>query len=65
MDAKPHYFKIGVFVLIAVALIVVAVILFGAGLFGQERRTGEAMITARSGSRRRAPEARRSPVGKS
>jgi len=35
MDAKPHYFKIGIFVLIAVALIVVAVILFGAGLFGQ------------------------------
>ena len=35
MDAKPHYFKIGMFVLVAVALIVVAVVLFGAGLLGQ------------------------------
>lgn len=35
MDAKPHYFKIGIFVLIAVALITVAIILFGAGLFAQ------------------------------
>ncbi|OHB67972.1 MAG: hypothetical protein A2Y77_08470, partial [Planctomycetes bacterium RBG_13_62_9] len=35
MDAKPHYFKVGLFVLVAVVLIVVAVILFGAGLFAQ------------------------------
>ncbi|MEN6335177.1 MAG: MlaD family protein [Phycisphaerales bacterium] len=32
MDAKPHYFKIGIFVLVAIALIVVAVVVFGAGL---------------------------------
>jgi len=37
MDAKPHYFRIGLFVLVATVLIVVAVILFGAGLFTQNR----------------------------
>ena len=36
MDAKPHYFKIGVFVLAATALIVVAVVVFGAGMLGQD-----------------------------
>ena len=36
MDAKPHYFKIGIFVLIAVALIVLAVVIFGAGLLAQD-----------------------------
>jgi paraquat-inducible protein B len=35
MDAKPHYFKIGIFVLIAVALIVVTVVIFGAGLLAR------------------------------
>ena len=35
MDAKPHYFKIGVFVLIAVALTVTAVVVFGAGLLAR------------------------------
>ncbi len=35
MDAKPHYFKIGIFVLVAVVLIVVAVVIFGAGLLAQ------------------------------
>lgn len=33
MSTKPHYFRIGIFVIFAVALIVIAVILFGAGLF--------------------------------
>jgi ABC-type transporter Mla subunit MlaD len=37
MDAKPNYFRLGLFVLAALALIVVAVILFGAGLFVQNR----------------------------
>jgi ABC-type transporter Mla subunit MlaD len=37
MDARPHYFKIGIFVLVAVVLIVVAIILFSAGLFAQNR----------------------------
>ncbi len=37
MDAKPHYFRIGIFVLIAVVLMVVAIILFGAGLFQKNR----------------------------
>jgi hypothetical protein len=36
MDAKPHYFKIGIFVLLAIALIVTAVILFGGGFLGRE-----------------------------
>jgi paraquat-inducible protein B len=33
MSTKPHYFRIGVFVIVAVVLIVIAVTLFGAGLF--------------------------------
>lgn len=37
MDAKPHYFRIGLFVLVALTLIVVAVVLFGAGLFAQNK----------------------------
>ncbi len=37
MDAKPHYFRIGLFVLAALTLIVVAVVLFGAGLFAQSK----------------------------
>lgn len=36
MDAKPHYFKIGIFVLVAMALVVVAVVVFGAGLLAQD-----------------------------
>lgn len=35
MSAKPHYFRIGVFVIIALVLIVIAVILFGAGLLAR------------------------------
>jgi len=37
MDAKPHYFRIGLFVLVGLTLIVVAVVLFGAGLFAQNK----------------------------
>lgn len=37
MDAKPRYFRIGLFVLAALTLIVVAVVLFGAGLFAPEK----------------------------
>jgi paraquat-inducible protein B len=37
MDAKPHYFRVGLFVLVALTLIVAAVILFGAGLFAQNK----------------------------
>lgn len=37
MDAKPHYFKIGLFVLVAVVLIVVAIVLFSIGLFARDR----------------------------
>lgn len=36
MDAKPHYFKIGIFVLMAVVLIVGAVVVFGAGMLGRD-----------------------------
>jgi len=35
MSTKPHYFRIGVFVIVAVALVVIAVTLFGAGLFAR------------------------------
>ncbi len=37
MNAKANYFKIGLFVIIAVALIVVAVVIFGSGLFTKEK----------------------------
>jgi paraquat-inducible protein B len=45
MDAKPHYFRIGIFVLTALALIVVAVVLFGAGLFAQNKLYVESYFT--------------------
>ncbi len=37
MSTKPHYFKIGLFVILATLLIVVAVVTFGAGLLAQDR----------------------------
>ena len=37
MSTKPHYFRIGVFVIVAIALIVIAVVLFGAGLFARNK----------------------------
>ena len=37
MSMKPNYFKIGVFVILATALIFGAVVVFGAGLFAQEK----------------------------
>jgi ABC-type transporter Mla subunit MlaD len=36
MGTKPNYFKIGVFVIVAVVLTVAAVIVFGGGLFAQK-----------------------------
>jgi ABC-type transporter Mla subunit MlaD len=37
MSLKPNYFKIGVFVIVAFILILTAVVVFGAGLFAQEK----------------------------
>lgn len=37
MGMKPNYFKIGIFVIVAVVLIVAAMIIFGAGLFAKEK----------------------------
>ena len=37
MSTKPNYFKIGLFIIISVTLIVVAVIIWGAGLFTKEK----------------------------
>jgi phospholipid/cholesterol/gamma-HCH transport system substrate-binding protein len=37
MSARPNYFKIGVFVIIGVLLIVTGLIMFGAGLFSQPK----------------------------
>jgi len=37
MSMKPNYFKIGVFVILAMALIFGAAVVFGAGLFAQEK----------------------------
>jgi len=45
MDAKPHYFRIGLFVLVALVLIVTAVVLFGAGLFAQNKLHVESYFT--------------------
>jgi phospholipid/cholesterol/gamma-HCH transport system substrate-binding protein/paraquat-inducible protein B len=36
MSTKPNYFKIGLFIIISVTLIVVAVVIWGAGLFTKE-----------------------------
>lgn len=37
MSMKPHYFKIGVFVILAMILIFIAAVFLGAGLFAQEK----------------------------
>lgn len=37
MSTKPNYFKIGLFIIISVILIVVAVIIWGSGLFTKEK----------------------------
>lgn len=37
MSTKPNYFKIGLFIIISVTLIVVAVIIWGAGLFTKKK----------------------------
>jgi phospholipid/cholesterol/gamma-HCH transport system substrate-binding protein/paraquat-inducible protein B len=37
MSAKPNYFKIGLFIIISVTLIVVAVVIWGAGLFTKDK----------------------------
>jgi phospholipid/cholesterol/gamma-HCH transport system substrate-binding protein/paraquat-inducible protein B len=37
MSRRPNYFKIGLFVIVAVALILAAVIIFGGGIFAQKR----------------------------
>jgi paraquat-inducible protein B len=37
MSLKPNYFKIGVFVIAAIVLILAAIVVFGAGLFTQEK----------------------------
>ncbi len=45
MSMKPNYFKIGVFVILATALIFGAAVVFGAGLFGQDRIYFETYFT--------------------
>lgn len=37
MSMKPHYFKIGIFVILAMILIFIAAVFLGAGLFAQEK----------------------------
>lgn len=37
MSTKPHYFKIGMFVILATLIIVAAVIIFGAGLLARDK----------------------------
>jgi ABC-type transporter Mla subunit MlaD len=45
MGTKPHYFKIGIFVIFAVTLLVVAVILFGAGLLAHDEMRFESYFS--------------------
>jgi ABC-type transporter Mla subunit MlaD len=45
MSTKPHYFRIGIFVIFAVALIVIAVILFGAGLLAHDEMRFESYFS--------------------
>ena len=37
MGTKPNYFKIGIFVIVAVILILAAVAIWGSGLFAEEK----------------------------
>ena len=37
MSTKPNYFKLGLFILIALSLLVIAIILFGSGVFEKEK----------------------------
>ncbi len=37
MSTKPNYFKIGLFVILSVTLIVIAVVIWGAGLFTKDK----------------------------
>ncbi|MFZ9023364.1 MAG: MlaD family protein, partial [Anaerohalosphaeraceae bacterium] len=37
MSTKPNYFKLGLFILIALFLLVTAIILFGSGVFEKEK----------------------------
>ena len=37
MSIKPNYFKLGLFILIALFLLVAAIILFGSGVFEKEK----------------------------
>lgn len=45
MSAKPNYFKLGLFILIALVLLVAGIILFGSGVFGQEKIFFETYFT--------------------
>jgi len=45
MSTKPHYFRIGIFVIFAVALIVTAVVLFGAGLLARNEMRFESYFS--------------------
>ncbi|MHC5146169.1 MAG: MlaD/PqiB family protein [Planctomycetota bacterium] len=37
MTAKPNYFKLGLFILLALTLLVIGVVLFGSGVFAKEK----------------------------
>jgi len=37
MSTKPNYFKLGLFILIALSLLVIGIILFGSGVFAKEK----------------------------
>lgn len=37
MSTKPNYFKIGVFILVAVVIVLAAIVFFGAGMFRQDK----------------------------
>ncbi len=45
MSAKPNYFKLGVFILLSVFLLVTAIILFGSGVFAKEKTYFETYFT--------------------
>jgi ABC-type transporter Mla subunit MlaD len=45
MSMKPHYFKIGLFVIAAVVLVVAVIIIFGAGLFARHQMRFESYFS--------------------
>ena len=59
MATKPNYFKLGLFILIAIFMLVAGIVLFGSGVFAKEKIFFESYFPD-PGSNQRQPD----PCGK-